>query len=86
MGEVSGGIVSKRYLIFTFVAFVMVGLWISHSYGGEASQFNYGFSAFGGRGDAWHDKPHFEVYGFLPRIDWNLYGSFALELEGNYSY
>jgi opacity protein-like surface antigen len=65
---------------------MMVGLWISHPYGEEASQFNYGFSVFGGRGDAWHDKPHFEVYGFLPRVDWNLYGNWALELEGNFSY
>ena len=85
-GEIFKEIVSKRYLVFTFVAFMMVGLFVSYSYGQEASQFNYGFSAFGGRGDAWHDKPHFEVYGFLPRVDLNVYKSLALELEGNFSY
>lgn len=65
---------------------MVVGLWISHSYGEEAGQFNYGFSAFGGRGDAWHDKPHFEVYGFLPCVDWPVYRSLSLELKGNFSY
>ncbi len=85
-GEVSGKTASKRYLILTLVTFVVIGLWISHSYGEEASQFNYGFSAFGGRGEAWHVKPHFEVYGFLPRVDWNVYRILSLELEGNFSY
>ena len=86
MGEVPRKTASKRYLVLTLVTFMVVGLWISRSHGEEASQFNYGFSAFGGRGDAWHDKPHFEVYGFLPRVDWNVYRSLSLELEGNFSY
>jgi hypothetical protein len=86
MGGISEKTVSKRYLVFTFVAFMMVGLLISHSYGEEASEFKYGFSVFGGRGDAWHDRPHAEIYGLLPRADLVLYRNWYLEFEGNFSY
>jgi opacity protein-like surface antigen len=86
MMEMCEKVVSKRYLVFTFVAFMMVGLLISHSYGEEVSQFKYGFSVFGGRGDAWHNKPHVEISGLLPRIDLALYRNWHLEFEGNFSY
>ncbi len=84
--EMCEKVVSKRYLLFTFVAFMMVGLLISHSYGEEVSQFNYGFSVFGGRGDAWNNKPHMYIYGLLPRVDLALYKNWNLEFEGNFSY
>lgn len=65
---------------------MIVGLSISYSYGKEPVPFNYGVSVFGGRGDAWHDRPHFDVYGFLPRFGLRLYGNLYGELEGNFSY
>jgi hypothetical protein len=79
-------LVSKRYWVFPFVAFLMVGLLFSHSYGEEASQIRYGFSVFGGRGDTGHNKPRVNVYGLLPRFDLPLYRNWHLEFEGNFSY
>lgn len=86
MGEMCEKIVSKGNLVFTFIVFMMVGSLFSPSYGEEASQFKYGFSVFGGRGDAWHNKPHVDVYGVLPRFDVPLYRNWNLEFEGNFSY
>lgn len=84
--EMCEKVVSKRYLVFTFVAFIMVGAPICHSYGGEVSKVKYGFSIFGGTGDAWHNETDMTVYGFLPRIDLPLHENWDLEFEGNYSY
>ena len=79
-------IVSKSYWVFRFVAFLMVGSLFSPSYGEETSQFKYGFSVFGGRGDTGHNKPRVNVYGLLPRFDLPLYRNWYLEFEGNFSY
>jgi hypothetical protein len=76
----------RNYFVFAFVVLTAVGLSISYSYGEEISQFNYGFSVFGGRGDAWHDRPHMDVYGFLPRFDLRLYRNWYAEFEGNVLY
>ena len=75
-------LVSKRYRVYPFVAFLMVGLLFSPSYGEEASQFRYGFSVFGGRDDTGHNKPRVNVYGLLPRFDLPLYRNWHLEFEG----
>ena len=79
-------ILSKRHWLFTFIAFVMTGSIISHSYEEEVSRVKYGFSIFRGAGDAWHNEIDMTVYGFLPRIDLPLHRYLDLEFEGNYSY
>jgi opacity protein-like surface antigen len=86
MEEIWGRILRKRYLSFTIVAMLMVGSSITYSYGEEASGVKYGFSVFGGFGDAVRNQPHMSVYGFLPRIDLALHKNWDLEVEGNYSY
>jgi len=64
---------------------MMIGLLISYSYG-EEKEVRWGFSVFGGTGDAIHSKPDMTVYGFLPRISLLLYKNWDLEFEGNFSY
>ena len=86
MEEIWKEISGRRYLFFTLVTFVMVGSLISHSYGEEARKTKYGFSIFGGMGDAWHNETEFTVYGFLPRVGFPLHRNWDLEVEGNYSY
>ena len=80
------GLSIKRSLIFVFVLFIMIGSFISHPYGEEVRKVKYGFSVFGGTGDAWHNETDMTVYGFLPRIDLALHRNWDLEFEGNYSY
>ena len=86
MGEIWEKILRKRHLFFTIVAFMVVGSSISYSYGEEARKTKYGFSIFGGTGDAWHNETDLTVYGFLPRIAFPLHRIVDLEFEGNYSY
>jgi len=86
MGKVRKKILSQRYLLFIFVALVMIGSLISDSYGEEVSKVKYGFSVFGGIGDAWHNEIDMTVYGFLPRLGFSLHRNWDLEFEGNYSY
>ena len=74
----------KSYLLFTFILFMMIGSLISYSYG-EEKKVKWGFSIFGGTGDAIHSKPDMTVYGFLPRISLPLYKNWDLEFEGNFS-
>jgi opacity protein-like surface antigen len=80
------GLSIKRSLIFVFVLFIMIGAFISHPYGEEVRKVKYGFSVFGGAGEAVHGTPDMTVYGFLPRIDLALHRNWDLEFEGNYSY
>jgi opacity protein-like surface antigen len=80
------GLSIKRNLVFVFALFIMFGASISHPYGEEVSKIKYGFSVFGGTGDAVHNKPDISVFGFLPRIDLALHKNWDLEFEGNYSY
>jgi opacity protein-like surface antigen len=86
MGKTWKRILSKRYLLFTFVALMMVESLISNSYGQEEKKVRYGFSIFGGAGEALHGTPDMTVYGFLPRVDLLLHRNWDLELEGNYSF
>jgi len=86
MGEIWEKILRKRHLFFTIVALMVVGSSISYSYGEEARKTKYGFSIFGGTGDAWHNETDLTVYGFLPRIAFPLHRIVDLEFEGNYSY
>lgn len=83
MGEKT---VSRRYWVIPFVSLMIVASLISPSYGGEANQYQYGLSVFGGRGDTGHNKPRVQVYGLLPRIGVSLYREWHLEFEGNFSY
>jgi len=86
MGKIRKKVLSKKQWLFAVVAFMMAGSIISHCYGEEVSKVKYGFSVFGGAGDAWRSTPHMRVYGFLPRVDLPLHRNWDLEFEGNFSY
>ena len=78
--------ITRQYL---FIASVMVMIIVpvaSPSYGDEDRKVRYGFSIFGGMGDAFHDTPSMAVYRVLPRISLSLYKNWDLEFEGNFSY
>lgn len=75
----------RSLLIAFFVLFAVFGSLASDSYGEEPRSLRYGFSVFGGGGDAWRDAD-FIVYGIMPRIDVRLHRNWDLEIEGNYSY
>ena len=77
-------IMIRLHLLLTLV--IMVGSAVSRSFGAEDRNVRYGFSVFGGAGDAWHKETDMTVYGFLPRIDLALHSHWDLEFEGNYSY
>ena len=64
----------------------MSGSLFSYSYGDEEKSVKWGFSVFGGTGDAYYNKPDMSVYGILPRIGLALHKNWDLEFEGNYSY
>jgi len=76
----------KRHGFIAFVSIMLMGFMISLSHGEENTRVKYGFSVFGGAGDAWHNKTDLTVYGFLPRVDVPLHRNWDLEFEGNYSY
>jgi hypothetical protein len=86
MGAIWKKVLSKKHWLFTVVAFLTAGSIVSSSYGEEASRVKYGFSVFGGAGDAWHNETDLTVYGFLPRVDFPVHKNWDLEIEGNYSY
>jgi len=73
-------------LIIFFASLTVFVSFISPSYGEEVSKLKYGFSIFGGVGDAFHSKTDLTTYGFLPRIDVPLFKFLDLEIEGNYTY
>jgi hypothetical protein len=76
----------KSYLIFTSILLLTGESLISYSYGEEEKSVKWGFSVFGGTGDAYYNIPDMSVFGFLPRIDLALHRNWDLEFEGNYSY
>lgn len=80
----------KNYLLFAFILLLMIGSLTSYCFGEEESErkIRFGFSAFGGTGEALarSGRPAMNVFGFLPRIDLTLFKHFDLEFEGNYSY
>ncbi len=51
---------------------MIVGSIVSYSYGEEEKKVKWGFSIFGGTGDAIYSKTDMKVYGFLPRITLSL--------------
>lgn len=79
----------RNYLFSTLILFVITGSIASFSYGEEEKKTRWGFSIFGGWGDATYSKIDTQVYGFLPRIslplckDWKKWD---LEFEGNFFY
>ena len=73
MGTIGKRFLRKRHLLSLAVAIVWVGLSVSYSDGEETKKVKYGLSAFGGAGDAWHNKADFGVYGVLPRVDFRLH-------------
>jgi hypothetical protein len=80
------GVSYKSYLLSTLILFMTVVSIISYSYG-EEKKTTWGFSIFGGTGDAIHSKTDMTVYGFLPRISLPLYKkNWDLEFEGNCFY
>ena len=83
------GVSYKSYLVSTLLLFIIVGSIVSYSYGEEEKKVKWGFSVFGGTGDAIYSKAHLEVYGFIPRITLPLYKNWKkwdLEFEGNFFY
>ena len=83
------GVSSKSYLLSSLILFVIIGSIVSYSYGEEEKKTTWGFSIFGGTGDAIHSKPDMKVYGFLPRISFPLkkdWKKWDLEFEGNFFY
>jgi len=83
------GLSYKNYLLSAFVLFGIIGSIVSHSYGEEEKKTRWGFSVFGGWGDATYSKVDTRVYGFLPRVSLPLYKDWKkwdLEFEGNFFY
>ena len=80
----------KRYLIPTLIIFVIVGSIVSYSYGEEDEKnIKWGFSVFGGTGDAVLSKIDMKVYGLIPRVTLPLHKNWKkwdLEFEGNFFY
>ena len=80
----------KRYLLPTLIIFVIVGSIVSYSYGEEDEKnIKWGFSVFGGTGDAVLSKIDMKVYGLIPRVTLPLYKNWKkwdLEFEGNFFY
>ena len=75
----------KSHILSALVLLIIVGSLTSYSYG-EEKKVTWGFSIFGGTGDAIHSKPDMTVYGFLPRISLPLWKYLDLEFEGNFFY
>jgi opacity protein-like surface antigen len=83
------GVSYRSYLVSTLLLFIIVGSIVSYSYGEEEKKVKWGFSVFGGTGDATYRKADLEVYGFIPRITLPLYKNWKkwdLEFEGNFFY
>ena len=83
------GVSYKRYLLLTLIIFVIIGSIVSYSYGEEERKARWGFSVFGGTGDAVLSKIDMKVYGLIPRVtlpvrrDWKMWD---VEFEGNFFY
>jgi len=79
----------KSYFFSTLLLFMIFGSIVPYSYGEEEKKVKWGFSIFGGTGDAILNKVDMKVYGFIPRItlplrkDWTKWD---LEFEGNFFY
>ena len=79
----------KNYLLSILILFVIIGSMASYSYGEEEKKTRWGFSIFGGTGDAVDNRADTKVYGFIPRIslplrkDWKKWD---IEFEGNFFY
>ena len=86
MKRICKGTSYRSYLLFIFILLLTIGSLISYSYGEEEKKVKWGFSIFGGTGDAVHSKLDMGVYGFLPRVDLPLHRNWDLEFEGNFSY
>ncbi len=63
----------KSYLLSALLLFMIVGSIVSYSYGEEEKKVKWGFSIFGGTGDAILSKIDMKVYGFIPRLTLPLY-------------
>jgi len=81
----------KRYFLPTLLVFMIIGSIASYSYGEEDGEkrARWGFSIFGGTGDAVLSKIDMKVYGLIPRVtlpvrrDWKMWD---VEFEGNFFY
>jgi len=80
----------KPYLLSTIILFAIIGSIVSYSYGEEEERkAQWGFSIFGGTGDAVLSKISMKAYGLIPRVtlplrkDWKMWD---VEFEGNFFY
>lgn len=79
----------KSYFLSVLLVFMIVGSLVSYSYGEEEKKVKWGFSVFGGTGDAIYGDTDVKVYGFIPRITLPLsknWKKWDWEFEGNFFY
>jgi len=73
-----------KSLILFFFSLIIVGSFISESYGDEDGALRRGFSIAGGHPQK--SKHDLAKWTFLPRLDMALHKSWDFEVEGNFSY
>jgi hypothetical protein len=73
-----------KSLILFFFSLIIVGSFISESYGDEDGALRWGFSIAGSHPQK--SKHDLTRWTFLPRLDMALHKSWDLEFEGNFSY
>lgn len=85
MAKILERLSSRKSLVIAFLLLLMVGSFISYSYGEENnSKVKCGFSFLAGINA--RSKPNLTQIAVLPRMDLALHRYWDLELEGNISY
>jgi hypothetical protein len=84
------GVAYKTFLLSGLLFFTIIGAFAPPSYGEEGERkAKWGFSVFGGTGDAALRKIDIGTYGIIPRVtlplrkDWKMWD---VEFEGNFFY
>ena len=87
------GVSYKGYLLPALIILLIIGSIVSYSYGEEEKEqerrAKWGFSVFGGIGDAIHSKTDLEIYGVIPHVTLPLHKKWKywdIEFEGNFFY
>jgi len=77
-------ILGKRNLISFLIFPMVIGTFLTNSYGEETKATKWGFSFLGGFNV--HSEPDLMLLAFLPRLDLPLHKNWDFEFEGNFSY
>jgi len=72
-----------KNIVFFFFLLIM-GFFLSSSYGEENSKDRFGISILGGINS--DNKPHMRTVAFIPRFTFPLKGNWNFEFEGDFSY